>query len=158
MKTNYVDILLWTAKTLKANFPNYNIYVDEDEQEIIVPSFFIQVIPMKTTEGFDSFRNKMVNLIIQYVDRTARKEKKLQIIDDLDELIGKGLTVAQEDGSLRVLPVFDKKPTLTNDSTIMLINLKYFDGHKNPAKPDEPDRSYDDLMGILALNIQTKEK
>jgi hypothetical protein len=40
----------------------------------------------------------------------------------------------------------------------MLATLKYFDGHKNPAKPEEPDRSYDDLMGILALNVKVIEE
>lgn len=158
MRTNYTDILLYTAKALKTNFPNYNIYVDENEQEIIVPSFFIQVIPMDIKEGFDSFRNKMVNLIIEYVDRTSRKEKRLQVIDDLTEIMGRGLIVAQEDGTLRTLPIFDKKPTLTKDSTILLVNLQYFDGHKNPANPEEDDRSYDDLMKILALNVQVTEQ
>lgn len=154
MKTNYVDILLYTAKALKTNFPNYNIYVDDNEQEIIVPSFFIEVIPMPIKEGFDSFRYKMVNLIIQYVDRTARREKNLQIIDDLTEMFNRGLTVAQENGELRVLPIFEKKPTVTNDSTILLITMQYFDGYKNPAKPSEDDRSYDDLMKIIKLNIK----
>lgn len=158
MKTNYVDILLWTAKILKTNFPNYNIYVDGNEQEIVVPSFFINVIPIRTTEGFDTMRNKIVNLTIEYVDRTAHRQNKLQIIDDLDELIGRTITVAQEDGTIRGLPVFEKKPTLTNTSTIMFATLKYFDGYKKPASPEEPDRSYDDLMEILALNIKAVEE
>ena len=28
MKTNFNDILLWTAKNLKSNFPNNNIYIE----------------------------------------------------------------------------------------------------------------------------------
>jgi hypothetical protein len=156
MKTNYVDILLYTAKMLKTNFPDYNIYVDNNEQEIIVPSFFVQVIPIQTTEGFDMMRNKMVNLSIEYVNRSSHNQDKLQVIDNLDELIGRAIVVAQEDKTLRALPVFNKKPKLTNSSTIMLVTLKYFDGHKNPANPEEPDRNYDDLMEILSLNIDTK--
>lgn len=158
MKTNYVDILLWTAKTLKTNFPNYNIYIDGNEQEIVVPSFFVDIIPVKTTEGFDTMRNKLVNLSIEYVNRTAHKQDKLQVIDDLDELIGRTIMVAQEDGTMRGLPVFEKKPTLTNTSTIMFTTLKYFDGHKKPSNPEEPDRSYDDLMEILNLNIKVVEE
>ena len=100
----------------------------------------------------------MVNLIVEYIDRTARKEKRLQIVDDLIEVFGRGLVVAQEDGTLRTLPIFDKKPTITNDSTILLITMQYFDGHKNPAKPEEDDRSYDDLMEILALNVQVRQR
>ena len=158
MKTNFSDILLWTAKNLKTNFPNNNIYVDLNEQEVPVPSFYIEVIPMDIKEGFDSLRYKMVNLIVEYIDRTARKEKRLQIVDDLIEVFGRGLVVAQEDGTLRTLPIFDKKPTITNDSTILLITMQYFDGHKNPAKPEEDDRSYDDLMEILALNVQVRQR
>jgi hypothetical protein len=154
MKTNYTDILLWTAKMLKTNFPNNNIYVDENEQDVAVPSFFIEVVPMSTKEMFDYIKLKTVNLIIEYVDRTARKEKKLQMIDDLSDLIGRGITVAQSDGSIRVLPVFNKIPTLS-DATIMLVTLEYFDGKADPMI-DEPDRDYDKLMGILALNVQAK--
>ena len=158
MKTNFSDILLWTAKSLKTNFPNNNIYVDLNEQEVPVPSFYIEVIPMEVKEGFDSFRYKMVNLIIEYIDITARKEKRLQVIDDLTEIMGRGLLVAQEDGTMRTLPIFDKKPTLTNDVSMLLVTMQYFDGHKNPANPEEDERSYDDLMEILALNVQVRER
>jgi hypothetical protein len=96
MRTNFTDILLWTAKALKTNFPNNNIYVDLNEQVISVPSFYIEVIPMEIKEGFDSMRYKMVNLIIEYIDRTARKEKRLQVIDDLTEIMGRGLIVAKK--------------------------------------------------------------
>ena len=155
MKTNYVDILYWTAKMLKTRYPNYNIYVDDNEQDVAIPSFFIEVVPTDTTEGFDGFRYKMVNLIIEYVDRTARKEKKLQMADDLSELIGRGIIVAQANGNKRTLPVFHKKPTIS-DATIMLITLQYFDGYAEPTIV-EPDRTYDDLMKILALNVKANE-
>lgn len=155
MKTNYVDILYWTAKMLKTNYPNYNIYIDDDEQDIAIPSFFIDVVPTDTTEGFDILRYKTVNLLIEYVDRTARKEKKLQMVDDLSELIGRGITVAQANGVKRILPVFHKKPTIS-DATIMLVTLEYYDGHAEPVI-QEPDRTYDALMEILALNVKADE-
>jgi hypothetical protein len=158
MRTNFTDILLWTAKALKTNFPSNNIYVDLNEQVISVPSFYIEVIPMNVKEGFDSMRYKMVNIIIEYIDRTARKEKRLQVIDDLTEIMGRGLLVSQEDGTMRTLPIFDKKPTITKDASVLLVTMQYFDGHKNPAKPEEDDRYYDDLMEILALNVQAKEQ
>lgn len=158
MRTNFTDILLWTAKKIKTNFPNNNIYVDLNEQEVSIPSFYIEVIPMEVKEGFDSFRYKMVNLIIEYIDITARKEKRLQIIDDLTEIMGRGLVVVQEDGALRTLPIFNKKPTITKDVSMLLVTMEYYDGHKNPAIPEEDDRSYDDLMEILALNIEVRER
>jgi len=54
MKVNYVDILLCTAKMLKTKYPTYNIYVDENEQYITIPSFFIEVVPMKIEEKLDT--------------------------------------------------------------------------------------------------------
>jgi hypothetical protein len=36
--------------------------------------------------------------------------------------------------------------------------MQYFDGHKKPADPEEDDRSYDDLMKILALNVKAIEE
>jgi hypothetical protein len=157
MKVNYVDILYWTAKMLKTNFPNNNIYIDKNEQEIIVPSFFVQVNPLSIVEGFDMFKYKTVNLIIEYVDRTARSETKLQVIDDLQELIGRGITVAQANGNKRTLPVFDKKLTIA-DAGILLVILQYYDGHAEPLNPEDPDRSFDGLMEILSLNVQAKDK
>jgi hypothetical protein len=156
MKVNYVDILYWTAKMLKTNFPNNNIYIDKNEEEIIVPSFFVQVVPIDIKEGFDLFKYKTVNLIIEYVDRTALSEKKLQVIDDLQELIGRGVTVAQANGTKRTLPVFDKKPTIA-DAGILLVTLQYYDGHAEPLNPEDPDRSFDGLMEILSLNVQAKD-
>jgi hypothetical protein len=153
MKVNYVDILLYTAKMLKAKYPTYNIYVDDNEQVITIPSFFIEVIPMKTEEKLDKTKYKIVNLLIEYVDRKALKQDKLQIIDDLNDLIGKGISVIRSDGKSRTLPVFDKKPTIA-DMAIMLVTLEYYDGLAEPVTLED-DRSYDELMGILNLN--TKE-
>lgn len=157
MKVNYVDILLWTAKMLKTNYPTYNIYVDENEQNITVPSFFIDVVPTKIDEKFDYRKYKAVNLLIEYVDKKAFKQDKLQMIDDLDELIGQGIIVAQSNGNKRTLPVFDKKPTISSDVTIMLITLEYFDGKAEPMSV-QPSRTYDELMGILSLNTNICEK
>lgn len=152
MKVNYVDILLYTAKMLKTKYPTYNIYVDDNEQNITVPSFFIEVIPTKTEERFDTTKYKIVNLIIEYVDIKAKKQDKLQMVDDLNDLIGKSITVIRSDGKNRTLPVFNKKPTLA-DATIMLVTLEYFDGQAEP-QTYEADRTYDELMGVLSLNIK----
>lgn len=153
MKTNYIDILYWTAKTLKTNFPNCNIYIDKNEQEIIVPSFFIQVIPIQVIEGFDTFKYKTTNLTIEYVDRTSGSEIKLQIADELQELMGRGVTTIQANGTKRTLPIFTKKLTI-NDIVSLLITLQYYDGHAEPMNPEDPDKSYDGLMEILSLNVQ----
>ena len=72
--------------------------------------------------------------------------------------MGRGLIVAQEDGTLRTLPIFNKKPTITKDVSMLLVTMQYFDGHKNPAEPEEEDRHYDDLVEILALNVQVRER
>jgi hypothetical protein len=154
VKINYVDILLWTAKMLKTKYPNFNIYVDENEQEILVPSFFIEVVPARIEEKFDYTKYKTVNLIIEYIDIKAMRQDKLQIIDDLSDLIGRGITVSQSNEKKRILPVFNKKPTI-GDIAIMLVTLEYFDGIADPEYKED-DRSYDELMGILALNIKHK--
>lgn len=78
MKVNYVDILLSIAKKLKTNYPTYNIYVDDNEQNITIPSFFLEVIPMQTDEKLDYMKYKTTNLIIEYVDIKAMKQDKLQ--------------------------------------------------------------------------------
>lgn len=154
MKTNYVDILLATAKMLKTKYPTYNIYVDDNEKEITVPSFFVEVVPMRMEENFDYLQYKTVNLLIEYINIKAMSQDKLQIIDDLNDLIGHGITVKQTNGKIRTLPVFNKKPTIS-DVAIMLVTLEYFDGKAEPMI-SQPDRAYDELMGILALNTENK--
>lgn len=73
------------------------------------------------------------------------------MVDDLNDLIGKGISIVQSDGNKRTLPVFNKKPTIS-DATIILVTLEYFDGQAEP-QVSQPDRNYDELMGILSLNI-----
>jgi len=150
MKVNYVDILLWTAKKLKEQYPTYNLYVDSNEQKITKPSFFLEVVPMETKEGMDFWKYKIVNLLIEYVNPEAMSQEKLQMADDLSDMIGKKITVACSNGQQRNIPVFDKKPTI-KDAVIMLVTLEFHDGTPEPLT-ETPDRAYDDLMEILALN------
>ena len=77
--TPYSDILYYTAKVLKGNFPKYNIYIDKNEEELTVPSFFINVSPLTQTYHFDGVK-KLVNISISYVNKEWTQENRLNII------------------------------------------------------------------------------
>ena len=58
----YVDILLATTKILKKNFPKYNIYIDENQKQIVIPSFYVKLVPLTNNESLSNKRMKLLNL------------------------------------------------------------------------------------------------
>lgn len=148
--TPYSDVLYYTAKILKENFPKYNIYIDENEEEIPVPSFFIKITPLTQTYHFDWIQ-KLVNINISYVNKEWNQENRLNVIDAVTEAFRDRIIVGEKKPLRRALPVFQEDFEKTDDALIFTITLNYFDGR---GRVDDLNREYDKLMEIIHLNIK----
>lgn len=146
--TPYVDILLYTAKALKENFPNYNLYVDNNEEAVSVPSFFIKVTPLTQTFRFD-WVEKLVTISISYVNTEGYQEDKLKIIDAITEAFGDRIIVGEKKPRKRALPVIEQSFEEA-DALVFNISLHYYDGK---GKLGDESREYDALLEILKMNI-----
>ena len=140
-----IALLYSITRKLKDNYPNYNILIDENETEIIVPTFHVKISPLKSTNQFN-WRNKLLNIYISYIEKVKRQENSLKILDELTELFDDNIYV---DSS--ALPIIDKEVNSDADPVSITMTLNFFDERSKPDKT--PDTIYDDLMGILKLNI-----
>jgi hypothetical protein len=145
-----VSLLYSVCKTLKDKFPSNNILIDENEEEIKVPTFSVEISPLKSNTEF-SRRKKLVNIYISFVEKKKTQESSLKMIDELIELFDENIYV-----NSRALPIVDKDIGNTSDSINLTMTLNFYDGKAEPVK-DTPDATYDALMGILKLNIIGEE-
>lgn len=143
-----VAILYSVTKTLKDNFPKNNILIDDNEEEIKVPTFHVKVSPLKSKNQFN-WRNKLLNIHISFIEKVKKQESSLRMMDSLTELFDDNIYV-----NSIALPILEKDINDTDDSVNMVMTLNFFDER---TKPDiTPDTIYDALMEILKLNIIEK--
>lgn len=140
-----VELLYSITKKLKDNFPKNNILIDDNEEEIKVPTFHVKVSPLKSKNQFN-WRNKLLNIHISFIEKVKKQESSLKMVDDLTELFDESIYV-----NLRALPIIQKDINDTDDSVNLMMTLNFFDERTNPDVT--PDTIYDALMGILKLNI-----
>ena len=140
-----VTLLYSITKTLKDNFPKNNILIDDNEEEIKVPTFHVKVSPLKNKNQFN-LRNKLLNIHISFIEKVKKQESSLKMIDSLTELFDENIYV-----NSRALPIIQKDIDNTDDSVNLSMTLNFFDERTNPDVT--PDTIYDALMGILKLNI-----
>lgn len=140
-----VALLYSVCRTLKDKFPKNNILIDGNEEEIKVPTFHVKISPLKSKTEFNR-RNKLLNIHISYAEKVIKQERYLKVLDELTELFDDNIYV-----NSRALPITDKVPNSDSDPVSMTMTLNFYDER---TKPDStPDTIYDDLMGILKLNI-----
>lgn len=140
-----VALLYSVTKTLKDKFPKNNILIDDNEEEIKVPTFSVKISPLKFTNEFN-WRKKLLNIHISFVEKVKKQESSLKMIDDLTELFDSNIYV-----NLRALPISEKDIKDTDDSVNLSMTLNFYDERTNLDKT--PDTFYDALMEILKLNI-----
>ncbi len=151
----YVDILYSTSKILKENFPNHNIYIDNNKQQVGIPSFYIQVVPVINKSISNKYRYKITDLYITYVDKKADNTLKLNTLDDMCEYLEEIPIYNSKDINKIVsyFNIIERKITNTIDPTIK-ISFQYFDTKREPIKENEGEM-YEALMEILSLNLKT---
>lgn len=149
----YVDILLATTKILKKNFPKYNIYIDENQKQITIPSFYVKLMPLKTEEVLSDKRMKLLNIYITYVNKTHYQEEQLDVMDELIESFD-GINIKTNTVS-RYLPIMSKD-IVYGDSITLKLTFKYLDDRKNIK--DNPSKDYEDLMRIIKMNTYDENK
>jgi len=140
-----VALLYSVTKTLKDKFPTNNILIDDNETEIKVPTFHVKVSPLKSKNKFN-WRNKLLNIYIEYIEPVKKQENSLRMLDELTELFDDNIYV-----NSIALPIGEKDTNSDADPVSMTMTLNFFDERTNPDVT--PDTIYDALMGILKLNI-----
>lgn len=138
-------LLYSVTKTLKDKFPTNNILIDDNEEEIKIPTFHVKVSPLKSKNQF-KWRNKLLNIHISFIEKVKKQESSLLMIDSLTELFDENIYV-----NSRALPIIEKDIDNTGDSVNLSMTLNFYDERTNPDVT--PDTIYDALMGILKLNI-----
>jgi len=133
-----IELLYSVILPIKNTF-GYKIFIEENKEEIKVPTFFVSVTPL-TSDSYLRYNQKLTNIVITYVDRVIIQEELLDIQDKLDELFDMYLDV----GKRKI--VFDKKKfNVTNDFLTMTLTLKYLDDKTSLPDADK----YTDLMEEL---------
>jgi hypothetical protein len=110
-----VSLLYSVCRTLKDNYPKNNILIDDNEAEIVVPTFHVKISPLKSKNQFN-WRNKLLNIHISFMEKVKRQENSLKILDELTELFDENFHV-----NSRALPIIDKVPNSDGDPVSITI-------------------------------------
>ena len=84
--TKLLDIQKAITKMLAKHFRDFDIIVDEQAEDVQVPTFFVSVRPVITNNGLH-YKTKKVNIDITYVNEEDNHEENLEITDKLQELL-----------------------------------------------------------------------
>ena len=84
--TKLLDIQKAITKMLAKHFRDFDIIVDEQAEDVKVPTFFVSVRPIITNNGLH-YQTKKVNIDITYVNEEDNHEENLEITDKLQELL-----------------------------------------------------------------------
>lgn len=152
MLVKYVDILLSVSKLLKKKFPDVNIEIDKNNAMFKDATFYIQVIPLTNRDVLSDKRLKLTNVFITYVKQGASPQEKLIKTDELCESFN-FIPIYNSDKRIRRKIPINKREVLSKDDMPTLkLTLNYYDDRKQPIS-DNPNNTYDELIGIIHLNI-----
>ena len=84
--TKLLDIQKAITKMLAKHFRDFDIIVDEQAEDVKIPTFFVSVRPIITNNGLH-YHTKKVNIDITYVNEENNHEENLEITDKLQELL-----------------------------------------------------------------------
>ena len=84
--TKLLDIQKAITKMLAKHFRDFDIIVDEQAEDVKIPTFFVSVRPIITNNGLH-YQTKKVNIDITYVNEEDNHEENLEITDKLQELL-----------------------------------------------------------------------
>lgn len=87
-----IDIQNHITKKLKDEFPSYEIRVEDNKEVISTPAFYVSVRPLLTT-GVMKYKNKLVNVNIQYLSKKNTHQENLIMSEILEDLFNLTLQV-----------------------------------------------------------------
>lgn len=145
-----VAILTGICKMLHERFPDIDILIDENEEEIKAPTFFVQVNKLSNDQEFFLI-NKRVNCFVTYITPNDKilTEDKLNMIDDIQNIFTRYITINEK----KKIPIFNND-VLDNQNTVRLTTEFY-----DVPDPVEENDYYEELMSIINIKYETnKEK
>lgn len=136
-----LDIQKAITKLLKSNFTiGYKILIDNNKSDIKVPTFFVDVRPVKSY-NYIYDKNKLVNVTITYTNKINKHEENLEIADKLEEIFNINLSVLD-----KFLTIQDLNFSETDDLLKCNFTLDYY-------VPNITDNKTYEKIGDLNLNI-----
>ena len=154
----YVDLLYSISKRLRESYPKSVIKIDKkkSEKELKNGLFYIIVSPLNGSTSFE-LRKKLLNIYVEYVEEVKTQESSLKMEQALEELFDENIVVSGIYNKHKVerhLPIINKTVSDNENSITLQMTLNYFDA-KAEYVPELPDATYDELMKILKLNIES---
>lgn len=138
------DIQKSITKLLHSNFPSYKIIVENNKSEILSPTFFVNVRPLKT-ENYMVYKNRLINITITYVNKVFKHEENLDVADSLEGIFNLTLDVLD-----RHLLIKDLTINETNELLNCSFTLDFYEGNRTSIVIDEENA---ELMQELKINI-----
>lgn len=89
-------------QNLTDSFPTYNIYSEENGQELVKPALLVKLHPISMAIENKYHRRKFINVEIQFYSLNGTNQENLEMIDKLYEVFDPVLTVDDRIFSLKV--------------------------------------------------------
>ena len=127
------DIQKTITKLLHVNFPDYKIVL-EQQTDVVKPTFFISVRKINT-ENYRTYKDKIVNVTITYVNKEYDHVENNDINDKLDDLFK--LTLQVNNNYLRIDNLSFNEPDALICSFTLQFNEHIEDEKLNNVKMEE---------------------
>ena len=88
----YVDVMYGVTKVLKDRFPKYNILINGNQEDIVIDTFSVYVLPVSSETSF-SMDFKVLNVFITYINPENDTEKRLITMQEVEQLFHEYLSV-----------------------------------------------------------------
>ena len=147
----YADVLLNISKKLKNSFPDYDIYIDNNGEEIRKSSFYIKVCPLTVSPEICKDLH-LLNIYITYIDKVVSQINNLDVMSELLMNFRRELEVIPSKKSdlseSRFLPIIEKE-VINENPIVFKMTIKYYDDNGEDLMGAQ-----DELMEILHLNSE----
>lgn len=127
------------------------ILIDDNEEQIKVPTFSVRLNLMGTDNIIANQRMKTMSATITYIKPNSKSLTldNLNIMDDLTELFDEYLEL-----KTRKIPILSKD--YLNNNSIFKMTFKFVDS--KATRNEKPDYTYDDLMKVVNFTVNVNDK
>lgn len=112
-----LDIQNHITKLLKQSFPDYQIRVEDNKQDVSAPAFHVSVRPLLTV-GRMKNKNKLVNVNIYYLSKNKTHRENLIMSEQLDDMFHLTLKVYDRELYIQDLTISEVDTTLNVGFTL----------------------------------------
>lgn len=112
-----LDIQNHITKLLKQSFPDYQIRVEDNKQDVSTPAFHVSVRPLLTV-GRMKNKNKLVNVNIYYLSKNKTHRENLIMSELLDDMFHLTLKVYDRELYIQDLTISEVDTTLNVGFTL----------------------------------------